>query len=184
MGASIFDRLQYEAAILCSLAARRRKTGNANLHRGVEDRIVGRDLAELAREWIDNPPPPTAANDLNRERANMSATQPKIWKSNLQSFLEEVRDGPLYLMPISETRNGEIPTVVFSVAVAGFNREGRIAELRIAQPPVPALLEEEVRKRNQGNAETLEELKRRRRGLDRTWQDGTVGSTPVFGSLD
>jgi hypothetical protein len=158
--------------------------GNANLHCGVEERIVGRELAELAREWIDNPPPSTAANDLNREKANMSATQPRIWKSNLQRLLEEMREGPLYLMPMSETRNGEIPTVVFSVAVTGFNREGRIAELRIAQPPVPAQLEEEVRKRNRGNAETLEELKRRLRGLDRTRQDGTVGSTPVFGSLD
>jgi hypothetical protein len=147
----------------------------------VEERIIGRELAELAREWIDNPPPSAAVNDLNREKLNMSATQPKIWKSNLQRLLEEVREGPLYLMPMSETRNGQIPTVVFSVAVAGFNREGRIAELRIAQPPVSAQLEEEVRKRNQGNAETLEE---RLRGLDRTWQDGTVGSTPVFGSLD
>ena len=107
MGASICDRLQYEAAILSSLAARRRKTGNANLHRGVEDRIIGRELAELAKEWIDNPPPSTAANDLNQEKANMSATQPRIWKSNPQRLLEEVREGPLY--PDADVRNEKRP---------------------------------------------------------------------------
>ena len=52
----------------------------------------------------------------------------KIWKSNLQGLVEEL-NGPVYLTA-TQTRSQTIvegqnalPTVVFSVAVAGFNAE-------------------------------------------------------------
>lgn len=57
MPLSVQDRLQYEAAVLRSLEARRIITGNLALHRSVEENIISRELEELADEWRRNPPP-------------------------------------------------------------------------------------------------------------------------------
>jgi hypothetical protein len=57
MPLSIQDRLQYEAAVLRSLEARRITTGTSALHQSVERNIISRELEELADEWRRNPPP-------------------------------------------------------------------------------------------------------------------------------
>jgi hypothetical protein len=49
------DRLQYGAAVLKSLEARRLRTGNPALHQAVEHNIIARELEELAEEWKRNP---------------------------------------------------------------------------------------------------------------------------------
>jgi hypothetical protein len=56
MPLSVQDRLQYEAAVLRSLEARRIITGNSALHQSVEENIISRELQELAEEWRRNPP--------------------------------------------------------------------------------------------------------------------------------
>ncbi|MGH9583623.1 MAG: hypothetical protein ACRD4O_11865, partial [Bryobacteraceae bacterium] len=57
----LHDRLQYGAAVLKSLEARRIRTGNPNLHQQVEHKIVSRELEELGKEWNQNVPPSNAA---------------------------------------------------------------------------------------------------------------------------
>ncbi len=57
MPLSLWDRLQYSAAVLNSLEARRLRTGNPALHRAVEHNIIARELEELAEEWKRNPTP-------------------------------------------------------------------------------------------------------------------------------
>lgn len=56
MPLSLHDRLQYGAAVLKSLEARRIRTGNPVLHQQVEINIISRELDELAEEWKHNPP--------------------------------------------------------------------------------------------------------------------------------
>jgi hypothetical protein len=106
----------------------------------------------------------------------------KIWKSNLQGLLEEVV-GPVYLFGASATSNGHIPMTTFYVSVAGFNNEGKLCELRIPQPCVPALLRRERAKAYNENQRVLDEVKRRLHGLDREVGDGLIGSEPVAGTL-
>lgn len=52
---SLRDRLQYGAAVLNSLEARRLRTGNPTLHQTVEHNIIARELEELAEEWKRKP---------------------------------------------------------------------------------------------------------------------------------
>lgn len=40
---------------------------------------------------------------------------------------------PLYLLSASESRDGLLPMILFSVAVAGFNKENRVCELRLCR---------------------------------------------------
>lgn len=60
MPLSLHDRLQYGAAVLKSLEAWRIRTGNPNLHKQVEHKIVSRELEELGKEWRQKLPPPNA----------------------------------------------------------------------------------------------------------------------------
>jgi len=55
-----FDRLQYGAAVLKALDARRMRTGNPVLHQQVGRNIIDRELQELAEEWRRNPVPAKA----------------------------------------------------------------------------------------------------------------------------
>jgi len=57
MPVSLEDRLQYGAAVLRSLEARRIITKNPALHDTAEQKIISRELEELAEEWRRNPPP-------------------------------------------------------------------------------------------------------------------------------
>ncbi len=57
MPLSVEDRLQYGAAVLRSLEARRIITKNPAWHESVEEKIISRELEELAEEWRRNPPP-------------------------------------------------------------------------------------------------------------------------------
>jgi len=106
----------------------------------------------------------------------------KIWKSNLQGLLEEVV-GPVYLFGASTTSNGQIPMTTFYVSVAGFNNEGKVCELRIPQPSVPALLGDERPKAYKENQRILEEVRARLNGLNRETRDGLIGTEPVAGVL-
>jgi len=106
----------------------------------------------------------------------------KIWKSNLQGLLEEVV-GSVYVFGASATSNGQIPMTTFYVSVAGFNNEGKLCELRIPQPCVPALLGGERAKAYEENQRVLDEVKKRLHGLDREVRDGLIGSEPVAGTL-
>jgi len=106
----------------------------------------------------------------------------KIWKSNLQGLLEEVV-GPVYLFGASATSNGQIPMTTFYVSVAGFNNEGKVCELRIPQPSVPALLGDERPKAYKENQRILEEVRARLNGLNRETRDGLIGTEPVAGVL-
>jgi hypothetical protein len=106
----------------------------------------------------------------------------KIWKSNLQGLLEEVV-GPVYLFGASATSNGQIPMTTFYVSAAGFNSEGKLCELRIPQPAVPALFGDERAKAYKENQRVLDEVRARLIGLNRETRDGLIGIEPVAGLL-
>ena len=55
----LHDRLQCSFAALRSLEARRIRSGNPNLHQQLERKLITRELEELAREWAQNPLPPS-----------------------------------------------------------------------------------------------------------------------------
>ena len=80
------------------------------------------------------------------------------------------------------TLNGQIPTT-FYVSVAGFNNEGKVCELRIPQPSVPALLGDERVKAYKENQRVLDEVRARLNGVEREVRDGLIGSEPVAGTL-
>lgn len=54
MPASVYERLQFGAAILNGLENRRARIGNDMLHRDLEQRIIQRELDELERESMDH----------------------------------------------------------------------------------------------------------------------------------
>ncbi len=57
MSLDIHDRLQCSFAVLRSLEARRARTGDPYLHQQLEEKLIARELEELANEWTQNPPP-------------------------------------------------------------------------------------------------------------------------------
>ena len=109
----------------------------------------------------------------------------KIDKSNLQGFLEEAGE-PIYAT-ITTSRQSNQEGLVFvtdTTAVASFNAQGRVIELRIAQPATPSLFEEELNQHWSKARATLEELKTRLEELNRPVLDGTLSEEPVEGGLD
>ena len=106
----------------------------------------------------------------------------KIWKSNLQGLLEEVV-GPVYVFGASAASNGQIPMTTFYVSVAGFNNEGKVCELCIPQPSVPALLANERANACKENQRVLDQVRARLNGVNREVRDGLIGSEPVAGRL-
>ncbi len=113
----------------------------------------------------------------------------KIYKSNLQGLLEEVK-GPVYVMAIqrsSATCIGEkdtAPTLLFGVSAAGFNTEGRVVELRIEQAPVITFFNEEVRHTATANGRVLADLKARLTALGFEVRDGAISTEPVIGTIE
>ena len=53
----VYERLQLGAAILNALKSRRARTGDATLHRDLEQRIIQRELDDLEREAMAQSPP-------------------------------------------------------------------------------------------------------------------------------
>jgi hypothetical protein len=112
----------------------------------------------------------------------------KIYKSNLQGLLEEVK-GPIYMIALqrpSATPIGErdaAPSMLFEVSAAGFNTEGRVVELRIEQPSVIAFLEDEVSHTARANARVLADLKSRLTTLFEV-RDGAISAAPVIGTIE
>jgi hypothetical protein len=80
----------------------------------------------------------------------------KIWKSNLQGFLEEAVD-PVYVVGISERStasigsNGSMEMVTFAVCLTGLNEQKQPLELRIARPRVPVVFQEDVQREHEAN---------------------------------
>jgi hypothetical protein len=113
----------------------------------------------------------------------------KIWKTTLQGLIEEA-GGPIYVVAtqagsISEiAEKGGVPTVAFAVSAAGFNREGRVVELRIQQPHVISLFEAEVKRAAEANSTVLADLKARLSGLGVEIRDGAISDQPVTGHLE
>lgn len=113
----------------------------------------------------------------------------KIWKTTLQGLIEEVR-GPIYITAtqvgsVSETAGrGSVPAVAFAVWAAGFNREGRVVELRIQQPRVISVFDEEVARTARANSAVLADLKARLSGIGVEIRDGAISEEPVIGTLE
>jgi hypothetical protein len=113
----------------------------------------------------------------------------KIWKTTLQGLIEEVI-GPIYITAtqvgsVSESPgNGSIPTVAFAVWAAGFNSEGRVVELRIQQPRVISVFDEEIARTARANSVVFADLKKRLQGIGVEIRDGAISEQPVIGTLE
>ena len=55
-------RLRASEALLCSIDARRMATGDEAIGSAIERKLLDRELAELAVEWINNPDSPRVDN--------------------------------------------------------------------------------------------------------------------------
>lgn len=113
----------------------------------------------------------------------------KIWKTSLLGLIEEV-NGPIYVISTEiKTKSGRaddggFPLTVFSVSAAGLNGEGRVVELRIQQPAVISLFDEEVRRAAVASATALADLKTRLKALGVEIRDGAISEKPVIGCLE
>src|SRR2546423_430145 len=80
----------------------------------------------------------------------------KIWKSNLQGLLEEVT-GPLYVIAAcsnsmsKDEQLGQLEFATFYIAVAGFNSDGHVCELRVYRQAMPSMFTEDVNTEMQAN---------------------------------
>jgi hypothetical protein len=113
----------------------------------------------------------------------------KIWKTSLQGLIEEAK-GPIYITSTEtkvQSRAGDssgFPLVIFSVSAAGFNSDGRVVELRIQQPPVIAVFDEEVRCAACASSAALNDLRGRLTTLGIEIRDGAISDKPVIGCLE
>ena len=114
----------------------------------------------------------------------------KIWKTSLQGLIEEAK-GPIYIISTEtklQSRTGDsgdgFPLVIFSVSAAGFNKDGRVVELRIQQPPAIALFDEEVRCAAHASSAALNDLRSRLTALGIEIRDGAISDKPVIGCLE
>jgi hypothetical protein len=113
----------------------------------------------------------------------------KIWKSNLQGFLEEAAV-PVYMIAISERSTATVGSsssmdmVTFAVCLTGFNEQNRPLALRIPRPAVPLVFQEDVERERQANLAVLEDLRNRLANLSREYRDGMVSDNPISGVLD
>lgn len=112
----------------------------------------------------------------------------KIWKTDLQGLIEDAVE-PVYVIALAEKipvkfGDGELEMFQFSVSVTAFNEGGRALELRIPQPRVPAMFENEVEKARGANSKMLAEVRARLASLDVICRDGIVSDKPVCGSLE
>ncbi len=113
----------------------------------------------------------------------------KIWKSNLQGFLEEAVD-PVYLVGISERSTpsigdtGSMEMITFAVCLTGFNEQKQPLELRIARHRVPLVFQEDVQREHEANLAVLQDIGARLSALCRECRDGMVGDKPIAGNLD
>lgn len=78
----------------------------------------------------------------------------------------------------------ELEMFQFSVSVTAFNEGGRVLELRIPQPRVPAMFENEVEKERRPNSIMLDEVRARLLSLRVICRDEMVSDQPVCGSLE
>lgn len=106
----------------------------------------------------------------------------KIWKTDLQGLVEEVK-GPIYLMGASRSTHAQLPMVQYYVAAAGFNAENHICELQIQQPPVMSHFQEMTRPSYEKSQQVFEEIKSRLQGLGREVRDGLISTEPLDGVL-
>lgn len=124
------------------------------------------------------------AGQNTRDNPNNNSAM-KIYKSNLQGFLEEAGEQIYATITTSRQSNKDgLMFVTYTTAVASFNAQGRVIELRIAQPATPYRFEEELQKHWSKARATLEELKGRLEELNRQVLDGTLSEVPVDGGLD
>lgn len=118
----------------------------------------------------------------------MTTTNLKVWKTNLQGLLEEAVT-PVYVIALAERipakfGDGELEMVQFSVSATAFNEGGCALELRIPQPRVPAMFENEVEKARRANSKMFAEVRARLGSLNVICRDGIVSDKPVCGSLE
>lgn len=112
----------------------------------------------------------------------MTMTSLKIWKTDLQGLLEEAVE-PVYVIALAEKiqakfGDGELEMFQFSVSVTAFNEGGRALELRIPQPRVPAMFENDLEKARRENSKMIEEVRARLGSLNVVCRDGIVSDKP------
>lgn len=106
----------------------------------------------------------------------------KIFKSDLTSLISECRP-PFYLSNFRTHVGGDIPTLVYTVTVAGFNPQGRVCELVLSTGQAWAYDDAENLKARKWADDAEKEVRARLAGLELEIRDGRISESPVQGGL-